>query len=254
GSLVPEAPCRSRRRVQRLPVAPDNHILHSREDRIAGLRRFWNLAFRSTYDPLPHALGRIPQNSTPLKNRFRILKSRAISDRRTRADYIEIVADHVRKNQSQHARRSREPRELSAFQPRDVLPYAIHLMDIRARAQQQLRDFPRIAERDGRRGSGHQGGGAAGNQADYQIAFAGRSGDRLDALRSPHAVFVRDGMAAFAKLDPARCWAGPDVAVFHVHPPGFDTPPEFALRRVSHHCAGLTSPDDEHLPNICSNP
>ncbi len=137
--------------VDGLPVAAHNQILHAGERGIAGLGSF--LERRRLTQPIL------------LDDPLGIGDGRGIGDRWARTDHVEIVADDIGKNQGDHGCRRCKSGELAALDSGHMLANSVDLMNGGAAGQELSSGLLLFRERDGRRRSGHQRGGASGDQA-----------------------------------------------------------------------------------------
>ena len=135
-------------------------------------------------DALADARGHPIGDAVLLQNRGGVGESRGVGRGGAGADDVEVVADHIGKQQRFHSRRSCEARQLPAFDPRDMFADGVDLVDIGAAGQQQARDGLLLFERDRRGRQRQQRRCAAGDQADDQIVLLCGRCDRRDALRA----------------------------------------------------------------------
>ena len=94
-----------------------------------------------------------------------------------------------------------QARQLAALDARNVFADGVDVLDGSAAGQQQLGDRLLLFERDAFGGQRQQGGSAAGDQAEHQVARAGAARQFGDAFRAGHSAGVGHRMAAFVQLD-----------------------------------------------------
>ena len=157
------------------------------------------------------------------------------------ADDVEVVADDVGEQEGFDAGGGGEARELAAFDARDVFADGVDLVDGGAAGQEEAGGGLLFLERDALGGQGHEGGRAAGDEADHQIFASGAGGDLGDARAAGDAALVGDGVAALVEFDAAEFG---DVAVLDVDQAGGDAAAEDALGGLRHGGSGLTCSDD----------
>ncbi len=228
-----------RRRVHRQSVAADDHVARLLEDFVAGLGRFFGRGIRRS-----RTAGSLVPDAIFLEDRARIGEGGAIGNRGPGADHVQIVADHIGKNQREQRRRISQARQLPALDPRDVLANAIDLVDAGAAMQQQSCGLLFFGERDGGRGKRQQSRGSARNQTNDQIVRAGLAGNLRDAPRAGNAALVGHRMAALIDSDAPQLRA---VAVFYVDFAAADARAEQSLYRAGHLRAGFARADHKDI-------
>ena len=173
--------------------------------------------------------------------------ARGILDRRriaygwTGADHVQIVANHVGKNQRDGGRGIGELRQLSSFERRQMLADRVDFMNGRAAGEQDFRSAPvsRPASWEGP---------AAGVSADAPPEMTAISRSRGPALARDfghaagafHAALIGDGMAAILLMDSAQMGG---VSVLDVDPAAGDAAAQEAFHRARHGGAGFARAD-----------
>jgi hypothetical protein len=231
-----------RRRVERQPIVAHQHIAHAPEQRIAGFRRFGQFAANSARDPLAHTRRYALHQTELTQDLESIGKSGLIGRRWTRADDVEIVADYVREQQCFHLRGRGQARELPTFDARKVLAHAIEFVDGGPASQQKLRSGLLFCQRDGFGRQRQQRRTSAGDEAKYEVAFAGLSGDFGDPRRALYARLIGQRMPAGIELDASQ-FRG--ASVLHVHQARGNPAPQHTFGGERHRGAGL--PRSHHI-------
>src|ERR1700733_8836257 len=123
------------RRVDRQSVAAHDHVARFIEAFVPG----FGCLFSGSADTLAHAGWQLVPDAVLLENRARLAEGGTIGNRGPRADHVQLVAHNVGENQSEQRSGISHSSGLAALNPRDVLAYAIDLVDAGAAMQQQSR-------------------------------------------------------------------------------------------------------------------
>ena len=158
----------------------------------------------------------------------------------TGADDVEVVADDVGEEQGFDAGGGGEARELAAFDARDVFADGVDFVDGGAAGEEEAGGGLLLGERDALGGQGHEGRGAAGDEAEDEVFASGGGGDLGDARAAGDAALIGDGVAALVELDAAQFG---EVAVLDVDQAGGDAGAEDALGGLRHGGSGFTGSD-----------